>query len=57
MEFKLRKCFFLRKFTVRKLSLFDQLNTISGVASVSRGWVLTGRRFCHGVVGVIRIHK
>ena len=37
MEFKLKKCFFLRKFNVRKLSLFDQLNTISDIASVVRG--------------------
>ena len=44
--------FFLRKFNVRKSSLFDWLNTISGIASVGRGWVSTSRRFCHGVVGV-----
>ena len=44
--------FILRKFNVRKLSFFDWLNTISGIASVGRGWVSTGRRFCHGVVGV-----
>ena len=54
MEFKLKKCFFLRKFNVRKLSLFDQLNTISDIASVGRGWVSTGRRFCQGVVGVAK---
>ena len=56
MKFKLRKCFFLRKFNVRKLSLFDWLNTISGIASVGRGWVSTGRRFCHSVVGVLQFY-
>ena len=48
MEFKLSKCFFLQKFHVRKLSVFDRLNTISGLASDGRG-------FCHGVVGVTKV--
>ena len=52
MELKLRKCNFLRKFNVRKLSLFGWLNTISGTAAIGRGWVPTGRGVCHGVVGV-----
>ena len=52
MELKLRKCFFLQKFNVRKLSLFGRLNTISGTASTGRGWVSTGQGVCHGVVGV-----
>ena len=32
--------------------IFDRLHSISSLASVGRGWVSTGRRFCHGVVGV-----
>ena len=44
--------FFLRKFNVRKLSLFDWLNTVSSTASVGQGWVSTGRRFYHGVVAL-----
>ena len=57
MEFKLRKCFFLRKFILRKLSLFDRLNTISGIALAGRGWISTGRKFCHSVVGVNILQK
>ena len=59
MELKLRKCFFLHKFNVRKLSLFGRLNTISGTAPTGRnsaltgrGRISTGRGVCHGVVGV-----
>ena len=54
MELKLRKCFFLQKFNVRK-----KLNSISGTAPTGRnpaptgrGRILTGRGVCHGVVGV-----
>ena len=61
IELKLRKCFFLKKFNVRKLSLFGWSNTISGTAPTGRnpaaltgrGWISTGRGVCHGVVGVI----
>ena len=52
MELKLRKCLFLQKFNVRKLSLFGRLNTISGTALTGRGRISTGRRVCHGAVGV-----
>ena len=59
MELKLRKCFFLQKFNVRKLSLFGWLNTISGTAPTGwnpaltgRGRNSTGQGVCHGVVGV-----
>ena len=44
MELKLRKCNFLRKFNVRKLSLFGRLNTISGTAATGRRSVEDGIR-------------
>ena len=56
MELKLRKCNFLRKFNVRKLSLFGLLNTISGTAATGRRWVPTGRGVCHGVVSVVYVY-
>ena len=33
------------------------MNTISGIASAGRGWVSTGRRFYHGVVGATTQHN
>ena len=41
---------------IRKLSVLDRLNSISGIAWTGRGWVSTCRRFCHGVVGVCIIY-
>ena len=38
---------------IRKLSVFDRLNTISSIAWTGQGWASTGRVFCHDVVGVI----
>ena len=45
--------FFLENLMIRKLSVFDRLNTISGRASTGCRTPSTGCRICHGVVGVV----
>ena len=42
---------------IRKLSVFDRLNTISGRASTGCRTPSTGCRICQGVVGVSRFGK
>ena len=49
--------FFSSKIYIKKISLFDRLNTISGIALAGRGWISTGRKFCHSVVGVNILQK
>ena len=56
MELKLRKCFFLQKFNVRKLSLFGRSKYHFRFTLTGRGRFSTGRGVCHGVVGVITDH-
>ena len=49
--------FFSSKIYIKKISLFDRLNTISGIALAGRGWISTGRKFCNSVVGVNILQK